>query len=162
MAKKTKKTDQAKVNKIEEEKLKIFRETDQIKGELLIVSNKGNIESRKELMNFAIKNIENPENKYDLYYRGISRLLLKYLPKGKRFKVARSYIYEEKNVYLTRGKRINRMGFRGADGRMGYYSDAKELLNIIMDWIKENGSMFDLYKKLRNININKGYGSRNI
>ena len=32
-------------------------------------------------------------------------------------------IYEEKNTFLTRGRRIDEKGIRGADGRMGYVDD---------------------------------------
>ena len=88
------------------------------------------------------------------------RVLKIYLPKGKQNKVARDYIYEEKNTYLTRGKRVNRVGIRGADGRMGYTIDAEEILKIIMDWIMFNGTMVDLYNNLSVLNVSKGYGSR--
>lgn len=143
-----------------EEKLRILAETDAVKGEQLTITETGAIEKENELRQFAIGSVEDPERKYEVYYKGIQRLLIKHLPSGKQNKVARDYIYEEKNTYLSRGKRINKAGIRGADGRMGYLADADEIFNIVMDWILANGTMVDLYTRLRELNISKGYGTR--
>ncbi|MGY3211932.1 hypothetical protein [Mucilaginibacter sp. HD30] len=143
-----------------EEKLRILAETDAVKGEQLTITETGSIEKENELRQFALGSIEDPERKYEVYYKGIQRLLMKHLPSGKQNKVARDYIYEEKNTYLSRGKRINKAGIRGADGRMGYLADADEIFQIVMDWILANGSMVDLYTRLRELNISKGYGTR--
>jgi len=144
----------------EQEKLDILARAGQVKGEQLFISSEGTIERQNELRQFALGAIEDPEKKYDVYYKGIQKLLKAYLPKGKQNKTARNYIYEEKNTYLTRGKRINRAGIRGADGRMGYTVDAEEMLKIIMDWIVANGTMVELYNELRDLNLSKGYGVR--
>src|SRR6185503_11179773 len=137
----------------EQEKLDILSRANQVKGEQLFVTAEGTVERENELRRFALGSIEDPEKKYDVYYKGIKKLLKSYLPKGKQNKPARDYIYEEKNTYLTRGKRINRAGIRGADGRMGYTVDAEEMLKIIMDWIMSNGTMVDLYNNLRELNV---------
>ncbi len=160
MVKKVKTAKKEKLSKAESEKLEILAKTDKIKGEQLTISNKGKIESKKELKDYAIGTVENPKQKYEVYYKGISKLLIKHLPKGKDFKKSRDFIYEEKNVYLSRGHRIDKLGIRGADGRMGYISDADEILRIIMDWILTNGTMVELYNTLRDLNIKKGYGIR--
>ena len=144
----------------EREKMEILARAGQVKGENLFVNNQGEVERENELRQFALGNLEDPEKKYDVYYKGIAKLLKAYLPKGKANKTARDYIYEEKNTYLTRGKRINRAGIRGADGRMGYIVDAEEMLKIIMDWIMSNGTMVELYNQLRDLNVAKGYGTR--
>lgn len=146
----------------EEERLKILAEADEVKGEQLQFTEEGNFESKKELKDFALGNIENPEKKYNVYYKGIQKLLLKHLPKGKKNEKARKYIYEEKNTFLTRGKRINDAGIRGADGRMSYMSDAEAVLKIVMDWILSNGTMVDLFNTLRDLNVEKGYGTPKI
>lgn len=143
-----------------EEKLRILSETDAVKGEQLTITETGALEKENELRQFALGSVEDPERKYEVYYKGIQRLLMKHLPAGKQNKVARDYIYEEKNTYLSRGKRINKAGIRGADGRMGYLADADEIFNIVMNWILANGSMVDLYTRLRELNISKGYGIR--
>jgi len=143
----------------EQEKLKMLAKADEVKGEQLAFTKEGEFVNQKELKEFAIGNIENPEKKYDIYYKGIQKLLIKHLPKGLKNKPARKFIYEEKNTYLTRGKRINELGIRGADGRMGYISDADEVLKIVMSWILSNGTMVELFTTLRNLNISKGYGT---
>lgn len=144
----------------EQEKLDILAKADRIKGEQLTITAGGAIERENELRQFALGAIEDPERKFDIYYNGIQKLLRTHLPKGKEYKAARDYIYEEKNTFLTRGKRINRQGIRHADGRMGYISDADEMLKIIMEWIMENGTMVELFNKLRDLNVVKGYGTR--
>jgi hypothetical protein len=144
----------------EQEKLDILARAGTVKGEQLLIGPSGDIERENELRQFALGAIEDPEKKFDVYYKGINRLLRAHLPKGKQNKTARNFIYEEKNTYLTRGKRIKKDGTRGADGRMGYIADADEMLKIIIDWIMENGTMVDLYNKLRDLNRLKGYGVR--
>ena len=144
----------------EQEKMEILARAGKVKGEQLLVGATGEIERENELRQFALGTIEDPEKKFDVYYKGIGRLLLAHLPKGPQNKTAREFIYEEKNTYLTRGKRIKKDGTRGADGRMGYIADAEEMLKIIMDWIMSNGTMVDLYNKLRDLNVSKGYGTR--
>lgn len=157
---KNKKTSKKKSTKEEQEKLKILSQADQVKGEQLSISSTGKMITVNELKSLAFGNTENPEKKYDIYYKGIQNLLKKHLPKGKENKKARSYVYEEKNVFLTRGKRINKAGLRGADGRMGYMTDAEEALGVVMKWVRTNGTMVDLFNHFRKINIKKGYGTR--
>ena len=145
----------------EQEKLDILARASNVKGQQLVVSPSGGVERENELRQFAFGNIEDPEKKFNVYYKGIQKLLLAHLPKGRQNKAARRFIYEEKNTYLTRGKRINRFGIRGADSRMGYIVDAEEMLGVIMVWIRQNGTMVDLFNNLRDLNIAKGYGKRN-
>lgn len=144
----------------EQEKLRILAQSDQVKGEQLAITPSGDVERSAELLQAALGNTEDPEKKYEIYYNGIQKLLRAHLPKGVQNKAARDYIYEEKNTYLTRGKRINKDGIRGADGRMSYITDADEMLKIVMAWVMENGTMVDLFNKLRDLNIEKGYGTR--
>lgn len=143
-----------------EEKLRILAAADAVKGEQLVIGKSGEIEKENELRKFALGNTEDPERKYEVYYKGIQRLLKTHLPKGRQYKTARDYVYEEKNTYLARGKRINKAGIRGADGRMGYLVDADEIFKIVIDWILANGTMVDLFTSLRDLNISKGYGTR--
>jgi len=144
----------------EREKLDILARAGNVKGEQLFVNNAGSTEWENEMRKFDLSGIEDPEKKFEVYYRGIQKLLLTHLPKGKQNQTARSFIHEEKKTYLTRGKRIKKDGTRGADSRMGYNTDHDEMLKIIMDWIMENGTMVDLYNSLRDLNKSKGYGIR--
>ncbi len=161
MAKKDKQTPKTEKELAEEqEKLRILAQTDKVKGEQLTITPAGEIEKQNELRQFALGSIEDPERKFEVYYKGIQKLLIAHLPKGKQNKVARSYIYEEKNTYLTRGKRISKEGIRGGDGRMGYIADSEDLMKVVMDWIMVNGTMVDLFNTLRDLNKSKGYGTR--
>ena len=148
----------SKVKQEEEEKLQILAKADDVKGEQLVITDNG-IKTENELKKFALGAIDNPERKYDLYYKGIMKLLRKFLPGGKFYQKARNFIYEEKNTFLTRGKRIGINGIRGGDSRMAYISDIEELLNIITAWIVSKGTMVALYNTIRDNNISKGYGT---
>lgn len=153
----TKKT----ISKEEAERMLILTKADNVKGEQLTVGVEG-VQTESEIKKFAIGNIDDPEKKYELYYKGITKLLRKYLPKGKLNKKARDFIYEEKNTFLTRGKRKNEKGIRGADSRMAYINDVEEMLDIITSWVVSNGAMIELYTKLRDLNVSKGYGTNTL
>jgi hypothetical protein len=159
----TKKTNTKKLISNEEEereKLLLLAKADDVKGKQLVVTETGTLETEDELKKFLATSIDDPQKKYELYYKGIMRLLKQHLPKGNSNKRARNYIYEEKNTYLTRGKRINLQGYRGADSRMTYIDDAEEMLDIIAKWVFAKGTMVELFTQLRDLNIKKGYGTR--
>lgn len=117
---------------------------------------------KQEIADMTLEEIDDPKAKYQLYYNVLNRLLMKHLPKGEEFKQIREYIYEEKNTFLTRGHRIQNDGRRGADGRMSYSTDINEIINIVTEWIMQKGTLFDLYTKLRDLNVSKGYGTANV
>lgn len=146
-----------KLSKSEEEKLMLLAKADEVKGEQLVILPEG-LSTENELKKFALGDIDDPEKKFDFYYKGIMKLMRKFLPKGKENEKARKLIYEEKNTFLTRGKRINEAGIRGADSRMAYISDIEEMLNIIAEWVASQGTMVELFNKLHELNIEKGYG----
>lgn len=146
----------------ERERLSILMKADEIKEETFSFDIDGQISLKSELEDLSLDAIDDPETKYNLYYNVINSLLKKYLPKGEEHKRARDLIYEEKNTFLTRGHRKDDRGVRGADGRMGYIPDMNELVNIVTDWISSKGGMYDLYVKIRDLNISKGYGEPRI
>lgn len=141
------------------ERVAILMKADEVKEETFDFDINGQIELKNELADMVLEQIDDPEAKYNLYYNVVNRLLRKYLPKGDDYKAARDLIYEEKNTFLTRGHRKDEKGVRGADGRMSYIADINELINIITEWISNKGTMFDLYTQIRDLNIDKGYGS---
>lgn len=158
----TKKKDTKKVEQDHDlEKMELIAKADAVKGEQLLIGLEGEIHSEDELKKFALGDIDNPEKKYDLYYKGIHKLLLRHLPEGDSYKKAREYIYEEKNTFLTRGHRINNKGIRGADSRMGHIVDAEFILDIITKWIIQGGTMVELFTTIRDLNIERGFGKRN-
>jgi hypothetical protein len=154
-----KKGEKEKEREQEIERESILLKADEIKEETLIFDVDGQVEFKNEIADLILEQIDDPEAKYNLYYNVANRLLKKYLPKGDENKAARDLIYEEKNTFLTRGHRKDEKGIRGADGRMSYISDINELINIITEWISNRGTMFDLYTKIRDLNISKGYGT---
>lgn len=143
---------------IEAEKLSILAKADEIKDQTLDFDVDGNIEFKREIEEMFLEPIDNPQEKYELYYKVVNKLLRDNLPKGDRYKKARDYIYEEKNTFLTGGHRKDETGIRGADGRMAYIPNIHELINMILEWISEKGTMVDLYNKLRDKNVELGYG----
>lgn len=145
--------------KQEMERAAILMKADEIKEETLDFAVDGQIEFKNEIADLMLEQIDNPDEKYNLYYKVVNRLLRKHLPKGDAYKEARDLIYEEKNTFLTRGHRKDERGIRNADGRMGYIPDMAEFVNIVTEWITSRGTMFELYLKLRNLNESKGYGS---
>lgn len=145
---------------LEAERARLLSQADEIKGEQISLNIDGELTKNLEFPIVLSGNIDDPDKRFDIYYKNINRILRKTLPKGKRYKEARDFIYEEKNVILTRGKRKKPDGTRGADGRMAYISDAEEVLSMVAKWANENGKMTDLFNELHSYNINKGYGKR--
>lgn len=142
----------------EAEKLAILSKADEIKEETFDFGMDGIAEIKNEVSDMVLDAIDDPEEKYQLYYNVLNKMLQKALPKGDENKEARDLIYEEKNTFLSGGHRKNKNGIRGGDGSMGYRTDMHEIINVITEWIASRSGMFDLYIKLRALNIEKGYG----
>ena len=160
--KNNKKKESEKLSEQEElERMMLISKADEVVGEQLTIDTEGLLQTEDELKKFALGDIDDPERKYDIYYKGIGKLLLKHLPEGKDYKRARDYIYEEKNTYLTRGHRIDERGIRGADSRMGHIEDAEKILDLITTWIIKKGSMVDLYSTIRDLNVKLTSFSKN-
>src|SRR5690606_34007956 len=104
------------------ERLELLQKANERTGkQLTINSETGSLQEFDELRQLVGKEFENPEEKYQLYYNGIRKLLMDFLPKGKDYKQFRGIIYDEKNVFLNLGKRkSDNKGIRKSDGRMTY------------------------------------------
>lgn len=142
------------------ERLELLQQANEKVGkQLSINSESGSIEEIDELRNLVGKEFENPEEKYNLYYKGIRKLLMDFLPKGKEFKEVRDIIYDEKNIFLNLGKRkSDNNGVRGSDGRMTFQPVMNELLDIIIKWVGESQNPFDIYRQFYQLNEKYGYG----
>lgn len=140
------------------ERMSILSKTDEVKEETFDFDIEGAITVKNEIADMALEAIDDPEEKYLLYYKVMMRLLKKQLPKGQKNKQMRDYIYEEKNTLLT-GHRKGPDGRRNADSRMAYRPEMKILIDIIYKWVTTNGAPYELYVTLRDLNISKGYGS---
>lgn len=151
------KVDSEKEKKRKQEIAEMFANSELIKGEQLVISEFGELKTEKAIKQFALGTTENPSRKYKLYYLGIQKIMMKYLPSGEKNKKFRNLIYEEKNVYLTRGKRKNKFGVRGADSRMGFMTDAQQVFNIVLKWASSENSPVELYASLSDLNAQSGY-----
>jgi len=146
--------------KQELEQAEILMNANSDKEEVFAFDDNGDLIVKREIAEITLEAIDNPQDKYELYYKVLNKILLNNLPKGEEFKQVRDYIYEEKNTFLTRGHRIQKDGRRGADGRMSYIPDINEIINVVSSWVIRRGTLFDLYASLRELNISKGYGRR--
>ena len=119
----------------------------------------GELHQFDEIKALVAKDFENPQEKYDIYYKGIGRLLRKYLPAGKENKAGRELIYDEKNIFLNLGKKkSDNKGIRGSDGRMTYQPVMKEMLDVILKWVTESQDPIKLYDMLWELNEKYNYG----
>ncbi|WP_339865805.1 hypothetical protein [uncultured Algoriphagus sp.] len=136
----------------------ILSEANAKTGEQLVLDELGGLKSQNELKEFVLGHIpDDPEQKYDVYYKGVEKLLKKFLPEGDKYKSAREVIREEKKIFLTRGKKLDKKGIRHADSRMGYIQDMEEIMNLITKWAFESRNYFELYSLLRDKNKELGY-----
>lgn len=142
------------------ERLELLQKANEKVGkQLSINSETGNIEEINELRELIGKEFDNPEEKYRIYYNGIRKLLMDFLPKGKDFKEVRDIIYDEKNIFLNLGKRkSDNNGVRKSDGRMTYQPVMNEILDVIVQWVGESQNPFDIYRAFYELNEKHGYG----
>lgn len=142
------------------ERMELLQQANQKIGrQLTINSEKGNLVEIDELRELIGKEFENPEEKYNIYYKGIRKLLMDYLPKGKEFKEVRNIIYDEKNIFLNSGKRkSDNNGIRKSDGRMTFQPIMNEILDIIVKWVGESQNPFVVYREFYDLNEKYGYG----
>lgn len=142
------------------ERLELLQKANQKTGRQLTISAEtGSLEEINELRELVGKDFENPDDKYQVYYTGIRKLLMDNLPKGQEFKIVRDIIYDEKNIFLNLGKiKSENNGVRRSDGRMTYQPVMNEMLEVILKWITESLNPFRLYLDLYNLNEKKGYG----
>ncbi|KIA92484.1 hypothetical protein OA93_23420 [Flavobacterium sp. KMS] len=142
-------------------KLQILQKAKESKERQLSINlDTQNFEEIDKVKEILSKSFDDPEEKFDLYYKAIRKVIMKYLPKGKEFKEERDIIYEEKNIFLTRGKAKNKRGIRGGDSRMGYNDDMYELVNLITDWVSMTQDPVDLYQRIYDLNDKYNYGHR--
>jgi len=146
MANEKKNTDKKKreLSKEDIERLELLQKADEVKGEQLSI----NLDSEITIENQAVKllgqTIDDPVEKFQLYYHGLSKLLKDNLPKGKENEQVRRIVYDEKNILINRGAKKDERGIRGSDGRMAYIEDLEIAIQIVADWISKKGSPSDI------------------
>lgn len=146
------------LSKEELERLEILQKADEVKGDQLAIDLNSELVVENEAEKLIGQKIDDPVEKFQLYYKGLSKLLKDNLPKGKENEEARRIVYDEKNVLINRGAKKDERGVRGSDGRMAYVEDLEEAIRIVAEWITNKGSYYDLYKAFWNKNEELGYG----
>lgn len=160
MAKEKKNTDKKKreLSKEDIERLELLQKADEVKGEQLSI----NLDSEITIENQAVKllgqTIDDPVEKFQLYYHGLSKLLKDNLPKGKENEQVRRIVYDEKNILINRGAQKDERGIRGSDGRMAYIEDLEIAIQIVADWISKKGSPSDIFMAFWDKNEELNYG----
>mgnify|MGYP006430529819 CR=1 FL=1 len=104
----------------------------------------------------ALKDVQNPQEAHDLYY-AIRRELMQGLPSREENKELRQFVYDEKNLYLNRGKEKDENGIRGSDGRQAYLSHLTTALHTTREWRQQGGNAMDIYMSFRELNEEAGY-----
>ncbi|PRD56752.1 hypothetical protein [Sphingobacterium gobiense] len=147
------------VSQTDLERLELLQRAHEKKGkQLTIDGDAGNLKEIDELRELVGKQLDNPEEKYNIYYKGIRKLLMDHLPKGEEYKEMRDIIYDEKNIFLNLGKRkCDGGGVRGSDGRMTFQPVMKDILDIVITWVGGSQNPFDLYREFYMLNEKHGY-----
>jgi hypothetical protein len=120
-----------------------------------------NIDLGEEDVTFDASLIEDtadPDRSHKLYY-GMMRLMIGNLPRGAENKKLRRYVYDEKLIFLNRGKNIDKnTRVRGSDSRMAYIPNFLEVaFDTTVNWVKTGGTPFDLFMAFHNLNESRGY-----
>lgn len=158
MEDKEKKRIERNLSKEDIERLEILHKSEEIKGEQLKLNMNSDIviENQAELL--IGHKIDDPVQKFQLYYKGLSSLLKENLPKGKKFEDVRRIVYDEKNVLINRGAKKDENGIRGSDGRMAYLEDLELAIRIVAEWTGKKGTPAELYMSFWDKNESLGYG----
>jgi len=105
----------------------------------------------------VLQGTADPDRAHRLYYT-MRRMMIDNLPKGRKNLKLRRYVYDEKSIFLNRGKDKDENGIRGSDERMTYIDNFLQVgFNIVVNWVKEGANPFDLYMAFWNLNEGKGY-----
>jgi len=152
------KIEQRELSEADRERLEILQKSQEVKGEQLLINLDDEIVVENQAKTLLDKKIDDPVEKFQLYYHGLLRLLKDNLPKGKENESARRIIYDEKNILINRGAKKNEKGIRGSDGRMAYIEDLEMAIEIVANWLVKKGSSVDLFMAFWNKNEELGYG----
>ncbi len=152
------KVNKKKLTKNELERIEILQKAEEVKGKQLEIDIASGIKVEDEYKKLLEKNIDDPILKFQMYYKGLNKLLKSQLPTGKDNEPLRRIIYDEKNILINRGNKKDEKGIRGSDGRMAYLEDLETAINIVIEWISSKGSYLDLYQSFWNKNEELKYG----
>ncbi len=141
------------------EKLELLQKSKETVGKQLSIDiDKGNLVEIDEIKGLINRKFEDPEEKFQLFYKGIQNVLVKFLPKGRHFYHERRIIHDEKLIFLNRGKARQLNGRRGSDSRMTFNEDLHEMVSLVTDWVVNSLDPIDLYQQLYDLNEKYNYG----
>ena len=146
------------LSKADIERLEILHKAEQVKGEQLMLDVNADIVIENQAETLIGQKIDDPVQKFQLYYKGLNNLLRDSLPKGKENEHVRRIIYDEKNILINRGAKKDEKGIRGSDGRMAYLDDLEMAIKIVADWLSKKGSPADLFMAFWDKNDELNYG----
>lgn len=150
--------DKKKLSQEEIERRSILDKAEEVKEEQLKLDLEQGVETENEYKSLLDQQIDDPVQKFQLYYKILNKLLRGNLPAGKDNEAIRRIIYDEKNILINRGNKKDEKGIRGSDGRMAYMEDIELAIAIVMDWVNSKGSYHDLYMAFWNKNEELQYG----
>jgi len=150
--------DKKKLSKEEIERRAILDKAEEVKEEQLKLDVDEGVETENEYKTLLDQQIDDPVQKFQLYYKILDKLLRSNLPKGKANEPLRRIIYDEKNILINRGNKKDEKGIRGSDGRMAYMEDIEMAITIVMEWVSAKGSYQELYMSFWNKNEELNYG----
>jgi len=150
--------DKKKLSQEEIERRSILDKAEEVKEEQLKLDLDQGVETENEYKSLLDQQIDDPVQKFQLYYKILNKLLRASLPSGKENEPIRRIIYDEKNILINRGNKKDEKGIRGSDGRMAYMEDIELSISIVMDWVNSKGSYHDLYMTFWNKNEELQYG----
>ena len=140
------------------ERLEILQKSEEVKGEQHFINYDSEVVIENEAEQLLGQKIDDPVQKFQLYYHGLTKLLKDNLPKGKEFEDVRRIVYDEKNVLINRGAKKDEKGIRGSDGRMAYTEDLEEAIKIVAEWTSRKGTPAELFMAFWDKNEELGYG----
>lgn len=105
----------------------------------------------------------NPDESWRTYYTMMAALK-RNLPrdpdkaKDAEYKILRRHVYDEKSLFLNRGKVKDARGIKGSDERQAYIGNFLQIaLNTVKKWVESGGTPFDIYKAFYDLNVERGY-----
>lgn len=140
------------------ERLEILHNAEEVKGEQLSIDVDSQLLVENQAEKLLSQKIDDPVQKFQLYYKGLRRLVKGNLPKGKENEPSRRIVYDEINILINRGSKKDKSGIRGSDGRMAYSEDIETAIKIAADWISKKGSPAELFMDFWDKNEELGYG----
>lgn len=158
MAENKKKIVERKLSKEDLERLEILQKSEEIKGEQLLLNIDSELVIENEVEKLLGQQIDDPVTKFQLYYKGLAKLLKDNLPKGKDYEDVRRIVYDEKNILINRGAKKDDKGIRGSDGRMAYLDDLEQAIKITANWTSKKGTPAELFMDFWDKNEELGYG----